>query len=378
MVVTQAIVVRSRESDFELCDIEIEEPQPNEVLVQIVACGLCHTDLLVKGNALPGRYPSTIGHEGAGIVKKIGSKVQRVQDGDSVILSFASCQHCGPCSVAKPAACPEWVNMNFLRKRNPDVDSRPAYRLSANVEEGEKEVYGAFFGQSSMARMSLVSESSCVKVSKDLDLKLYAPLGCGMQTGSGAIFNTLKPTADSTLAVFGCGAVGMAAILAAKFLGVQTIIAIDLVQSRLDLATELGASHTVVGSDKDVVDQIRSHTKWNLGVTHAVEATGVLPVLKTAFESLASFGHLASIGNPGVGINPPFAINDMVNGGKTWSGILMGGGDPQTALPFLVDLHQQGRFPIEKMSKYYPFEDFSQAVHDMHDGTTIKPIIVFD
>ncbi|KAJ9128095.1 hypothetical protein QFC24_000386 [Naganishia onofrii] len=182
---------------------------------------------------------------------------------------------------------------------------------------------------------------------------------------SGAIFNTLKPTADSTLAVFGCGAVGMAAILAAKFLGVQTIIAIDLVQSRLDLATELGASHTVVGSDKDVVDQIRSHTKWNLGVTHAVEATGVLPVLKTAFESLASFGHLASIGNPGVGINPPFAINDMVNGGKTWSGILMGGGDPQTALPFLVDLHQQGKFPIEKMSKYYPIEDFSQAVHDM-------------
>jgi aryl-alcohol dehydrogenase len=133
--------------------------------------------------ALPGRYPSTIGHEGAGIVKKslspidlllsslpitliicpthlVGSKVQRVQEGDSVILSFASCQHCGPCSVAKPAACPEWVNMNFLRKRNPDVDSRPAYRLSANVEEGEKEVYGAFFGQGSMARMSLVSESS--------------------------------------------------------------------------------------------------------------------------------------------------------------------------------------------------------------------------
>jgi aryl-alcohol dehydrogenase len=155
---------------------------------------------------------------------------------------------------------------------------------------------------------------------------------------SGAIFNTLKPTADSTLAVFGCGAVGMAAILAAKFLGVQTIIAIDLVQSRLDLATELGASHTVVGSDKDVVDQIRSHTKWNLGVTHAVEATGVLPVLKTAFESLASFGHLASIGNPGVGINPPFAINDVVNGGKTWSGILMGGGDPQTVS---TDVSQQ-------------------------------------
>jgi aryl-alcohol dehydrogenase len=121
----------------------------------------------------------------------------------------------------------------------------------------------------------------------------------------------------------------MAAILAAKHLGVQTIIAVDLVQSRLDLAREFGATHAVVGSDKDVLDQIRSHTKWNLGVTHAVEATGVLPVLKTAFSSLASFGHLASIGNPGVGVTPPFEINDVVNGGKTWSGVIMGGGDPQ-------------------------------------------------
>jgi aryl-alcohol dehydrogenase len=131
------------------------------------------------------------------------------------------------------------------------------------------------------------------------------------------------------LAVFGCGAVGMAAILAAKYLGVQTIIAVDLVASRLELAKEFGATHTVIGSDLDVLDQIRSHTKWNLGVTHAVEATGVLPVLKTAFDSLASFGHLASIGNPGVGVTPPFEINDVVNGGKTWSGVIMGGGDPQ-------------------------------------------------
>jgi aryl-alcohol dehydrogenase len=200
---------------------------------------------------------------------------------------------------------------------------------------------------------------------------------------SGAVFNTLKPSADSTLAVFGCGAVGMAAILAAKYLGVQTIIAVDLVASRLELAKELGATHTVIGSDKDVLNQIRSHTKWNLGVTHAVEATGVLPVLKTAFDSLASFGHLASIGNPGVGVTPPFEINDVVNGGKTWSGVIMGGGDPQQvsimlsacilllisfgckALPFLIDLHQQGKFPIEKMSKYYGFKDFDKAVHDM-------------
>lgn len=129
--------------------------------------------------------------------------------------------------------------------------------------------------------------------------------------------------------MFGCGAVGMAAILAAKHLGVQTIIAVDLVQSRLDLAREFGATHTVVGSDKDAIEQIRAPTKWKLGVTHAVEATGVLPVLKTAFDSLASFGHLASIGNPGVGIAPPFEINDVVNGGKTWSGVIMGGGDPQ-------------------------------------------------
>lgn len=150
-----------------------------------------------------------------------------------------------------------------------------------------------------------------------------------LRSRSGAIFNTLNPSPNDTLAVFGCGAVGMAAILAAKHLGVQTIIAVDLVQSRLELAKEFGATNTVVGSDTDALDQIRSHTKWNLGVTHAVEATGVLPVLKTAFDSLASFGHLASIGNPGVGITPPFEINDVVNGGKTWSGVIMGGGDPQ-------------------------------------------------
>ncbi|GHJ85443.1 hypothetical protein NliqN6_1845 [Naganishia liquefaciens] len=372
---TQAVILLSREADFEIREIDIEEPQPNEVLVEMVACGLCHTDLLVKGPFLPGRYPSTIGHEGAGVVKKVGADVTRVKEGDSVILSFASCQQCGPCNISRPAACPDWVNKNFLRERNSTIGHAPAYKLASQENNAaETEVYGAFFGQSSMARMSLVSESSCVKVPKDLDLRLR---NHSLGYRSGAIFNTLKPSQDSTLAVFGCGAVGMAAILAAKHLGVQTIIAVDLVQSRLDLAREFGATHAVMGSDQDVLDQIRSHTKWKLGVTHAVEATGVLPVLKTAFDSLASFGHLASIGNPGVGITPPFEINDVVNGGKTWSGIIMGGGDPRQALPFLIELHREGRFPLEKMSRYYAFDDFDKAMHDMHDGTTIKPIIVF-
>ncbi|GAA5987996.1 hypothetical protein JCM11641_005975 [Rhodosporidiobolus odoratus] len=371
---TQALVVQHVGAPYRLKDVQLEEPQANEVLVKVTACGLCHTDLLVSGGGIPTPFPCILGHEGSGIVLSVGSSVQRVQPGDHVLLSFSSCGECGCCTdePPHPAGCEEFVRNNFGRHRNTAVGGTAAAK---DVETGG-EVATTFFGQSTLARHALVVESSCVKVPAGTDLVSLAPLGCGLQSGAGAVLNILRPAPTSSIAIFGLGAVGFAALWAAVHLKIQTIIVVDLFPNRLELAKKHGATHLIDGKDAEVVKRVKEATGGR-GAKYAVECTGVTKVLGTAWESLANFGHVISVGNPGPGIQPPVTIHDAVNHSRTWSGLAEGDSNPPEFIPLLMRLYEEGAFPVNDISQPFPVEDFEAAVAAMKTGAVIKPIITF-
>ncbi|GAA6061594.1 hypothetical protein JCM10212_000902 [Sporobolomyces blumeae] len=393
MTQTKAYVLAEKDAPFKLEDVELCEPESNEVLVKIVACGLCHTDLCIQNGAFPSPFPNVTGHEGAGRVVKVGSAVTRVKEGDSVLLSFNYCLECGPCKTGHPAACENFGAVNFGRKRNPEIDSRPGIKGN----DGQ-DIFGAFFGQSAFAQHAVVVEASVVKVPESTDLVSLAPLGCGLQTGAGALLNLLKPSKDSSVSIFGVGAVGAGALFAAKYLGLETIVVVDLVDERLALAKELGATHTFNARDPGLTSKIKAVTKFNMGTTYSVECSGNVKALEAAWSALANRGHLVrsarsrcltatssssmalsrSCGTPGPNTPLPFGIFENLLASKTYTGLTEGGSNPPEFIPFLIKLHNEGHFPVGKISKTFAMDKFDDAVHAMHAGETIKPIIVFD
>ena len=224
MTVTEAAVVESGGAPFTLSQVELAEPQAGEVLVRMVAAGLCHTDLGVASGGLPFPWPGVLGHEGAGVVEEVGAGVTRVKPGDQVLLSFTSCGACRNCRDGHPAYCATWLPDNLIGGRRADG--------SATITRDGEPLGGHFFGQSSFARMAVVDERSLLKVSPDAPLELLAPLGCGVITGFGTVWNVLRPQPGSTLAVFGTGAVGLSALMAAAQLPLGAVVPIDSAPGR--------------------------------------------------------------------------------------------------------------------------------------------------
>ncbi|GAA5865878.1 hypothetical protein JCM8547_005744 [Rhodosporidiobolus lusitaniae] len=370
---TQAYVLTEKDAPFTWTDVTLHEPEPNEVLVKIVACGICHTDVCIQNGMFPSPFPNVAGHEGSGKVLKVGSAVTRVKEGDSVLLSFSHCNECGPCKTDHPAACEQFGQINFGRVRNASVANKPGITGPAG-----EDIYGACFGQSAFAKHALVVENSVVKVPDGTDLITLSPLGCGLQTGSGAIFNLLKPEPSSSITIFGMGAVGISALFAAVYLKVETIIVVDVVPAKLALAKQFGATHTFEALDKDVVSKIKAVTPYNGGSKYAVEASGNVGALKTAWEALANRGHLCSVGTPGPGVAPPFGIFENLLAAKTYTGLTEGDSNPPEFIPFLIDLYNKGHFPVDKISKVFRYDQLDAAVKAMHTGETVKPILVFE
>ncbi|GAA5919696.1 hypothetical protein JCM1841_005237 [Sporobolomyces salmonicolor] len=370
---TQAYVLAEKDAPFKLEEVELAEPEVNEVLVKITACGLCHTDLGIQNGGLPSPYPNVAGHEGSGKVLKVGSAVTRVKEGDSVLLSFAHCLDCGPCKIGYPAACEQFGAVNFGRQRNAQIGSKPGIKGA----KGE-EIFGAFFGQSAFAQHAVVVETSVVKVPSDADLVMLAPLGCGLQTGAGAVLNFLKPPKESSISIIGVGAVGCAALFAAVYLGIKTIVVVDLVDKRLELAKSFGATHTFNAKDPEIVKKIKALTPYNMGTEYSVECTGNKAAIMTAWEALANRGHLVSCGTPGPGNPLPFGIFENLLASKTYTGLTEGASNPPEFLPLLIKLYNEGHFPVDKISKTFAMDKLDDACHAMHTGETIKPIIVFN
>ncbi|WP_415925229.1 NAD(P)-dependent alcohol dehydrogenase [Streptomyces sp. ME19-01-6] len=368
MTTTTAAVVESAGAGFSLTEVDLAEPRPDEVLVRMVAAGVCHTDLGAAAGALPFPLPGVLGHEGAGVVEAVGASVTRVVPGDQVLLSFTSCGRCGGCRGGHPAYCDAWLPLNLLGGARADG--------SPTITRGGEGLGGHFFGQSSFARHALVDERSLVKVPADAPLDLLAPLGCGVQTGAGAIWNVLKPAPGADIVVTGAGAVGLSAVMAATLTPATRIIAVDRVPDRLELARELGATHTVDTTGSTDLNEAIAEITGGTGADGVVETTGNTGVAGAAIGALAARGTAVLVGAPAFGSTVPVDVNFMLPG-RHVVGLTLGDSESETLLPVLVDLVASGRMPVQKLVRHYKFEEIQRAVGDAVSGETIKPVLRF-
>jgi aryl-alcohol dehydrogenase len=340
--------------------VELEEPRPGEILVRIVASGICHTD--VKVHQRPGPKPIVLGHEGAGVVEKVGEGVTGLVEGDHVVLSVNFCGQCPSCRRNEHSYCYEVLPRNFGGLR-PDGTSP--------LSKDGTLVHARFFGQSSFSTYSLADERAAIKVPRDIPIEILGPLGCGVQTGAGAVINSLRVRTGDTLAIFGTGGVGLSAVMAARLVGAARIIAVDIVPSRLHLAKELGATDVIDSSSEDPVARIRELTRY--GVDYAFNTVNAANVFTQAVASLAPRGTMGFVAAP----KEPWApeMFHLLAGGRSVRGILGGDSTPGLFIPMLIDYFRQGRFPFDRLIRYYPFEQIGQAFRDCEQGVAIKPVL---
>jgi aryl-alcohol dehydrogenase len=234
------------------------------------------------------------------------------------------------------------------------------------------QLHDHFFGQSSFATHAIANELNVVKVRKDVPLELLGPLGCGIQTGAGAVLNALRVRPGSSFVAFGAGAVGLAAIMAARVAGATTIIAADVNPARLQLALELGATHIVNSKDRDAVEEVRKLTG---GADFTLECSGRPAVLRQAIDSLGILGTCGIVGATKEGTEVAFNVNDVMIPGRRIMGIVQGDVVSRTFIPELIELFRQGRFPFDRLVKFYPFDQLNEAMADSESGVTIKPIL---
>lgn len=364
-----AAVVEGPKAPFVLQEIVIDEPRAHEVVVRVQAVGMCHTDLSVRAGSTPFPLPGVLGHEGAGVVEAVGHEVTKVAVGDKVLMSFASCGLCVPCQTGRPVECTSWPALNLLGGSR--LDGSATLRRSG----GSREVlHGHFFGQSSFATHALANERNVVKMPADAPLELLAPLGCSVQTGAGAVFNVLRPHAGGTLVVFGAGAVGLSAVLAARLTPLAQIIAVDLNEARLDRALRLGANEVVNAGSVDVVEAIREMT--GDGVHYALETTGNTRVLRQAVDSLAVEGVCGVIGAPPFGSEVALDVPKMLIRNPSIIGINQGAAVPDQFLPVLAELVSQGRFALDHLVEYFDFTDVEAAAAAAASGDAVKPVLL--
>jgi aryl-alcohol dehydrogenase len=350
----QAAVLRKKGGPLKIESLELEGPRDDEVLVRVVASGICHTDIDFVDDWDEADNAVVLGHEGAGVVERVGKSVKSVMRGDHVVLSYQSCGHCRQCRSGCPAHCEHLYEANFGFQR---LDGSNALQRSG--------VRGHFFGQSSFATHSLATERNLVKVSKDLPLEVLSPLGCGLQAGAGTVMNSLKVPKGASLAVFGTGAVGLAAVMAARLAGADPIIGVDIKPWRLKLGLKLGLTHTINNLGQDIAVGIAHIT--GRGVDYVVETTSIPKMHQLAIDVLNPHGVVALLtGESGT---------DSLPGGRKTLGIIAGDAVPQHFIPKLIELYQAGQFPFECLIKFYDFSGINQAIADAKRGDTIKPVL---
>ena len=348
----RAAVLRTPGRPLKIERLEMEGPSDDEVLVRLVASGICHTDIDFCESG--GSGPVVLGHEGSGVVERTGKAVKGIKPGDHVVLSYQSCGRCRPCKRGHPAGCQRFWEANFGFAR---LDGTNALRGG---------VHGHFFGQSSFATHALATERNLVKVPKSLPLELLAPLGCGLQTGAGTVMNSLAVRAGSTVAIFGAGSVGLAAVMAARIVKAKTIIAVDLNDRRLKLARELGATHSINNRQTDLAGSVRAIT--GRGVDCVVESTADRGMEQLAAELLNPGGKAALLS----GASAP----GHLPGNRQVLSVIQGDAVPQKFIPKLIKLYQAGSFPFDRLVKFYAFAQINRAIADSKRGSTIKPVLL--
>lgn len=353
-----AAVLEQSGGPFTVTEVDLDDPRPDEVLVQVTSVGICGTDLEFANFF---RTPAVLGHEGAGVVERVGSAVTSVRPGDHVAMSFASCGTCSLCLTGSPAYCRSFDAINFTGRR-PDG-------TSAVSRHGEP-IYAHFLGQSSFASHVVAPQRAVVRIDPEIDLAPVGPFGCGFQTGAGGVLNVLQPRPGQTIAVFGAGAVGAAAIIAAALSNCGVIAAVDVNPAKLDAAKAYGATHAVDATG-DVAEQLRAIVP--IGFDYVIDTTGRAATLRTAVEALGPLGRAGVIGI-GPSETMEFEWRSVLNG-RTITGIIGGSSLPQLFLPKLLELFTRGDFPVDRMITYFPFEQINDAVAAVRNGSVAKAVL---
>jgi aryl-alcohol dehydrogenase len=360
----KAAVINERSGPFVIDTLELCEPRADELIVRVVASGMCQTDLHGRDGYYANPLPGVFGHEGAGVVHAVGHAVRSFAPGDHVVMSFPWCGACVNCADDRHSYC---VHARGLKMAGTRADGSTL--LSRNGEP----VFSAFFQQSSFGTFALTQERYAVKVRKDAPLEWLGPLACSGQTGAGAVLNVMQPKAGDSFAVFGVGAVGLSALMAAKIAGCDPIIAVDVHAHRLALAKELGATHTIDhGNCEAVVAEVRAITGG--GAKYSIDTSALPAVFREAIEALRPGGTCVLLGSARKG-NDVAVEMPFLQEGRMVRGVVQGDSFPKEFIPRLVDLIMESKFPIDKMIKFYDFADINRAAEESSSGATIKPVL---
>ena len=362
----RAAVLNSIPGRLDIEDVEIGEPGPREVLVRTVAAGLCHSDLHFMEGKYPFPCPAVLGHESAGVVEAVGSMVHYVAPGDHVITCLSAfCGHCSQCTDGHLTLC---ENKATELVRQPGESPR--------LSRADGEVVNQYLHLSSFAEFMLIHEHALVKIDQDMPFDKAALIGCGVTTGLGAVFRTARVAPGETVAVIGCGGIGLSAIQGARIAGANKIIAVDTNPSKLELAQQLGATHVVDAASDDPVAAVKDLTGG--GVHHSFEAVGMKVTAEQSFEMLRSGGQATVIGMIPVGtrieIHGPELLSE-----KTLTGSNMGSNQFRTDMPRYVDMYLDGRLHLDEMvSKTITLEQINDGFDDMKAGNVARSVILFD
>ncbi len=361
----KAAVLNSVPGQLDIQDVESGEPGPREVLIKTVAAGLCHSDLHFMEGKYPYPCPAVLGHESAGIVEAVGSMVHYVQPGDHVITCLSAfCGHCSQCTDGHLSLC---ENKGTELVRQPGEAARI-------TRDGE--TVNQFLHLSSFAEYMLVHEQALVKIRPEMPLDKAALIGCGVTTGLGAVFRTAKVEPGSSVAVIGAGGIGLSAIQGARIAGANKIIAVDMLDSKLELAQKMGATHVVNAGKEDAVAKVKEISEG--GVHNSFEAVGMKQTAEQAFQMLRPGGQATVIGMIPVGTKGELHGPDLLSE-KTLTGSNMGSNQFRTDMPRFVDMYLDGRLLLDEMvSKHIKLEDINSGFEEMKTGSVARSVIMFD
>lgn len=349
---------------LEIEEVQISSPGPHEVLIRTAACGLCHSDLHFIDGAYPHPLPAIPGHEAAGIVEAVGSEVRTVKVGDAVVSCLSAfCGHCEFCVTGRMSLC-----LGAETRRGPNEAPR--------ITRSDGSVVNQMLNLSAFAEMMLIHEHACVRIDPDMPLDRAAVIGCAVTTGAGTIFNACKVTPGETVAVVGCGGVGLATINAAKIAGAGRIIAADPIPEKRELAMKLGATDTVDAMANDAAAQIVEMTKG--GVDHAIEAVGRPASGELAVKSLRRGGTATILGMMPLSHQVGLSAMDLLSG-KKLQGAIMGGNRFPVDIPRLVDFYMRGLLDLDTIiAERIPLSAINDGFEKMKGGASARSVIVFD
>jgi S-(hydroxymethyl)glutathione dehydrogenase/alcohol dehydrogenase len=366
---TKAAVLYATGQAVEVVDVSLGDVRDHDVLVRIMSSGVCHTDFSVREGALPMPTPMILGHEGAGIVEQVGAAVTGVREGDHVVFNgIMSCGQCRSCMAGKPNLC-EWGLPTILGGRHPDGALRARDADDAELHQ--------FVCCGTLAERAIVPEPSVIPIAKDVPFEIAALVGCGVLTGVGAVFNRARVHPGATVAVIGCGGVGLNVIQASRLVGAVTVIGVDPAPSKRDLATSLGATHTVDPGNEDVIERVLEYT-GNRGADYAFECVGRGDLVRQAWDAISSAGTLVTIGVP-----PPGAVAELPGDAfwsteKTLMCSLYGSGNPRVDIPLYIELYRQGRLKLQELvTRRYQLSEVNEAMADLEASRNARGVVVF-